>query len=219
MKRIFLMIGILSVASQIEVRGQNIDPFLSGAIIAANATENAKYNSIKDNQTAIEKAQVATIIVVDQVNQIQNKIYNGLMQVSSVLKNAYQIKECLQALNDILSYEEDMLAEAGQNPLALAFALKIQNEMAGKAVAYYADIQEMVLKANSKDLLMTAGERENLLYKIQLDLNTLRAMAAYSYYKVHLAVMQGIINSFNPFKGYVDVDGKIVKDLLANWKH
>ena len=66
---------------------------------------------------------------------------------------------------------------------------------------------------------MDAGERETLLYKIQLDLNTLRGLAAYAYYKVHLAVMQGIINSFNPFRGYVDVDGKIVTDLLANWKH
>jgi hypothetical protein len=198
---------------------QNIDPFLAGAIITASATENSNYKNIKDNQTAIQRAQEATILVVDRVNQIQNKIYNGLMQVSSVLKNAYQIKECLQALKDILSYEADMLAEAKQNPLALAFALKIQNEMADKAVAYYSDIQEVVLKANTKDLLMTAGERENLLYKIQLDLNTLRALAAYSYYKVHLAVMQGIINSFNPFKGYVDIDGKIVKDLLANWKH
>ena len=217
--RLKLLLLFLAVIGFSKTYCQNIDPFLEGAIIVSSATENTNYNNIKDNQTAIQRAQEATIVVVDQVNQIQNKIYNGLMQVSSVLKNAYQIKECLQALNDILSYEEDMLAEAGQNPLALAFALKIQNEMAGKAVAYYADIQEMVLKANSKDLLMTAGERENLLYKIQLDLNTLRAMAAYSYYKVHLAVMQGIINSFNPFKGYVDVDGKIVKDLLANWKH
>ena len=219
MKRIFLIIGILSVVSLVEVSGQNIDPFLEGAIIAANASENANYNNIKDNQTAIQRAQEATIVVVDQVNQIQNKIYKGLMQVSSVLKNAYQIKECLQALNDILSYESDMLSEAKQNPLALAFALKIQNEMADKATAYYANISTVVLKANTKDLLMDAGERSTLLYKIQLDLNTLRAMAAYSYYKVHLAVMQGIINSFNPFKGYVDIDGKIVKDLLANWKH
>lgn len=219
MKRIFLIIGILSFASLIDVSGQNIDPFLEGAIIATNASENANYNNIKNNQTAIQRAQEATIVVVDQVNQIQNKIYKGLMQVSSVLKNAYQIKECLQALNDILSYESDMLSEAKQNPLALAFALKIQNEMVSKAVAYYANISAVVLKANTKDLLMDAGERGTLLYKIQLDLNTLRAMAAYSYYKVHLAVMQGIINSFNPFKGYVDIDGKIVKDLLANWKH
>lgn len=215
----FIILLMLNSACFIKVSGQNIDPFLEGAIIAANATENAKYNNIKDNQTAIQKAQEATILLVNQVNQIQNKIYKGLMQVSSVLKNAYQIKECLQALNDILSYESDMLSEAKQNPLALAFALKIQNEMANKASVYYANISTVVLKANTKDLLMDAGERSTLLYKIQLDLNTLRAMAAYSYYKVHLAVMQGIINSFNPFKGYVDIDRKIVKDLLANWKH
>jgi hypothetical protein len=219
MKKNFIVFLVLSNVSLIKVNAQNIDPFLEGAIITANATENANYNNIKDNQTAIQRAQEATIVVVDQVNQIQNKIYKGLMQVSSVLKNAYQVKECLQALNDILSYESDMLSEAKQNPLALAFALKIQNEMADKATAYYANISAFVLKANTKDLLMNAGERSTLLYKIQLDLNTLRALAAYSYYKVHLAVMQGIINSFNPFKGYVDIDGKIVKDLLANWKH
>jgi hypothetical protein len=185
----------------------------------ANASENKNYDNIKTNQTAIQRAQEATIVVVDKVNQIQSKIYKGLMQVSSVLRNAFQVKECLQAVNDIFSYESDMLAEGKQNPLAIAFALKIQSEMADKAVAYYTDISTVILKANTKELLMDAGEREMLLYKVQLDLNTLRSLAAYSYYKVHLAVMQGIINSFNPFKGYVDIDGKIVKDLLANWKH
>ena len=219
MKRLLITFLILIGTDFIEAFGQNIDPFLEGAIIVANTTENTNYKNIKDNQTAIQRAQEATIVVVDQVNQIQNKIYKGLMQVSSVLKNAFQIKECLQALQDIISYESDMLAEAKKNPLAIAFALKIQTEMVNKAVAYYADISTVILKANTKDLLMDAGERETLLYKVQLDLNTLRAMAAYSYYKVHLAVMQGIINSFNPFKGYVDIDGKIVKDLLANWKH
>jgi len=98
MKRFIIIFLVLTSTSLIKAKGQNIDPFLVGAIIAANATENAKYNNIKDNQTAIQKVQEATIIVVDQVNQIQNKIYKGLMQVSSVLKNAYQIKECIMIL-------------------------------------------------------------------------------------------------------------------------
>ena len=140
MKRLLITFLVLIGTDFIEAFGQNIDPFLEGAIIVANTTENTNYNNIKDNQTAIQRAQEATIVVVDQVNQIQNKIYKGLMQVSSVLKNAFQIKDCLEALNDILSYEGDMLAEAKQNPLAIAFALKIQTEMVNKAVAYYADI-------------------------------------------------------------------------------
>ena len=219
MKRVVITMSILMCTAFVKSGAQNIDPFLEGAILAANASENTNYTSIKNNQTAIQKAQEATIVVVDKVNQVQNKIYKGLMQVSSVLKNAFQVKECLQALNDILSYETDMLAESKQNPLALAFAVKIESEMVDKAVASYTDISTVVLKANTKDLLMDAGERATLLYKIQLDLNTLRGLAAYAYYKVHLAVMQGIINSFNPFKGYVDVDAKIVSDLLAKWKH
>jgi len=217
--KIVLITAVILIGTRFITSAQNIDPLLAGAIIVANASENSNYSHIKDNQTSIQRAQLATIIVVDQVNQIQNKIYKGLMQVSSVLKNAFQIKECLGALNDILSYQGDMLLEGEQNPLALGFALKIESEMVDKSLAYYADISAVVLKAGTQDLLMDAGERETLLYKIELDLNALRGMAAYAYYKVHLAVMQGIINSFNPFKGYVDVDGKIVKDLLANWKH
>ena len=217
--KIVLITSLILIGTRFSTSAQNIDPLLAGAIIVANGSENSNYSHIKDNQTSIQRTQLATIVVVDQVNQIQNKIYKGLMQVSSVLKNAFQIKECLQSLNDILSYQGDMLSEGKQNPLALGFALKIESEMVDKSVAYYADISSVILKAGTQDLLMDAGERETLLYKIQLDLNALRGMAAYAYYKVHLAVMQGIINSFNPFKGYVDVDGKIVKDLLANWKH
>jgi hypothetical protein len=94
--RLKLLLLVLTASISFEkTYCQNIDPFLEGAIITANATENSNYNKIKDNQTAIQRAQEATILVVDQVNQIQNKIYNGLMQVSSILKNAYQIKECL----------------------------------------------------------------------------------------------------------------------------
>lgn len=215
--KILIIASVMLLVTRVD--GQNIDPALTGAIIGAGVAENDRYNEIKSNQDAIQRAQTATILMVGKVNDIQTKIYDGLMQVSSVLKDAYHIKESLQCLNDILSYQKDMLAEAKQNPLALVFALKIQDEMVTKAVSYYGNIQSFVLKSNTKDLLMDAGERGKLLYQILLDLQTLRALAAYSYYKVHLAVMQGVINSINPFRGYVDIDRKIVDDLLANWKH
>ena len=69
--RLKLLLLFLAVISFGKTYCQNIDPFLAGAIIAANATENSNYNNIKDNQTAIQRAQEATIVVVDQVNQIQ----------------------------------------------------------------------------------------------------------------------------------------------------
>src|ERR1017187_10580566 len=116
--RIVLITALIIIGTRFITSAQNIDPLLAGAMIVANASENSNYSHIKDNQTAIQQAQAATIVVVNQVNQIQNKIYKGLMQVSSVLRNAFQIKECLQASNDILSYESDMLSEAKKNPIA-----------------------------------------------------------------------------------------------------
>src|ERR1039458_8896803 len=152
--KIVLITALILTGTRFITSAQNIDPLLAGAIIVANASENSNYSHIKDNQTAIQRAQLATIVVVDQVNQIQNKIYKGLMQVSSVLKNAFQIKECLGALNDILSYQGDMLSEGKQNPLALGCELKIESEIVDKSAAYYADISAVILKAVAKDMLI-----------------------------------------------------------------
>lgn len=214
-----LFLGFCLVSGFFGANAQNIDPTLTAAIIGANVIESDHYNSIKEKQDAIQLAQTTTIAIVEQVNEIQNKIYSGLMQVSSALKNAYQIKEALECLNDIISYQADMLEEGKNNPLALALAVKVEEEIVTRSIAYYAEIQDIVLKANTKDLLMDAGERSRLLYKILLDLKVLRGLSAYAYNKVHLAVMQGVINSINPFRGYVDIDKQIVDDLLRTWKH
>jgi hypothetical protein len=195
-----------------------VDPVLTAAVGVSQDMENSSMNDMKNKQNAIQIAQTATIAAVAEVNAIQNKIYTGLMQVNDVIKNAYQIKEAATIVSDIYEYESDMLNEAAQNPLALAFAYKSQSELVQSAITESADIAGIITKASSS-MLMDAGERDILLYKILLDLNKIKALAAYSYYQVKLAVMEGILRAMNPCQGYVNLDGNIVKSILATWKH
>jgi len=195
-----------------------IDPVLTPTIILTGVAENNAMSDIKDNQNKIEALQTATAATVTFINDWQKKTYNGLLYVSSTLKNVYQVVECGLVLEKIYDYESKMLSEAGKNPIALAFASKLQVDMVTRAINSFTSIQTLILKEKDGNLLMDAGERMKLLNNVLMDLRVIESLAASSYFKVKWAVSQGIINSINPFGGITNKDAAITKDILSTWK-
>jgi hypothetical protein len=220
-KLIALLITVFTHGCSMVLQAQTltVDPVLTGVTIASSALENSSYSSIKSKQTSIEALQASTVVFTNTINAIQNKLYNGLLYVSSTVHNAYQVYDCYTILKSIYENESKMIAEAQQNPLALLFAVKFQKEMVVKAIAYYGQIKEFILKENDEKLLMDAGERTLLLTTILEDLRAIEAYAVSSYYRVHWAVQDGIIKTLNPFGNFVNKDAKIAQDILKNWKH
>ena len=195
-----------------------IDPALSAAIAANGLLENGSMADIKDKQNLIQNLQATTVATVNFINDWQKKTYEGLVYVSSTVKNAYQVYECYKVLKSIYENESNMLAEANKNPIALAFAMKAQGEMITRAIGFYGQIQQLVLKEGDKNLLMDAGERTRLMNELLRDLSVINGFAYSSYLKVRLVVKQGLINTINPFANFVNQDSKIVKDVLGKWK-
>ncbi|HAO05676.1 MAG TPA: hypothetical protein DCQ50_01570 [Chryseobacterium sp.] len=195
-----------------------IDPVLAAITGASAIAENASYDKIKDKQKAIEVLQAATVTTTEFINQWQKKIYNGLMYVSSTVNNAYQIYDAARIVGNIYELERKMMEEAKKEPLALIFAVKYQREMVIRAIEYYNQIQQFILKTGDEKLLMNAGERTLLLNQILESLRVIESYAVSSYYKVRYAVMNGIIKTLNPFGSFVNRDAQIVKDILNRWK-
>ncbi|WP_462254680.1 hypothetical protein [Ferruginibacter sp.] len=216
---VLIVVSGLSCSAFLQAQILTVDPVLTGVTIASSALENSSYSTIKSKQTAIEALQASTLVFTSTINKIQTKLYNGLLYVSSTVHNAYQIYDCYTLLKSIYENESKMIAEAQQNPLALIFAVKFQNEMVVKAIAYYRQIAAFILKENDEKLLMDAGERTLLLTTILEDLRAIEAYAVSSYYRVHWAVQDGIIKTLNPFGNFVNKDAQIVQDILRNWKH
>jgi hypothetical protein len=196
-----------------------IDPVLAAITGASAIVENNSYDKIKDKQKAIEALQTVTVATTEFINNWQKKIYNGLLYVSSTVNNAYQIYEAGKIVASIYDLESKMLTEARKEPLALIFALKYQREMVIKAIEYYNQIQQFILKTGDEKLLMNAGERTILLNQVLESLRVIEAYAVTSYYKVRYAVMNGIIKTLNPFGSFVNRDARIVKDILNRWQH
>jgi len=220
MKIVGTLIFILLVQSS-TIHGQKvvIDPVMAGITTANAIIENNSYDNIKDKQKAIERLQLATVATTEFINSWQKKIYNGLLYVSSTVNNAFQVWEAAKVLANIYELEGKIMEEAKEEPLALAFAVKYQKEMVIKAIEYYTQIQQFILKTGDEKLLMDAGERTLLLNQILESLRVIEGYAVSSYYKVRYARMNGIIKALNPFGNFVNRDAQIVRDILSRWKH
>lgn len=218
----FLIIALFthSLILSLNVNAQElvIDPVLAAITGASAIIENESYDKIKDKQKAIEALQAATVATTEFINNWQKKIYNGLLYVSSTVNNAYQVYEAAKIVASIYDLERKMLEEAKKNPLALIFALKYQKEMVIRAIEYYNQIQNLILKTGDEKLLMDAGERTLLLNQVLQNLRVIESFAVSSYYKVRYAVMNGMIKTLNPFGNFVNRDAQIVKDILNRWQ-
>jgi hypothetical protein len=213
-----MILSLIAVTVSANAQVLAIDPVLEGSVIVTGGMENSSMSDIKNNQTAIEALQTATVATVNQINIWQQKTYNGLLYVSSTLKNVYQVYECYTVLSEIYTNESNMLSIAGQNPLSLAFVAQFQSDMVNRAIGYYGQIQTLILSEGDSKLLMDAGERAQLMNRVLDDLRVIDALAYSSYLKVRLVVHQGVIASLNPFAGMSNNDSRIVQQVLGGWK-
>ncbi|MGI8633842.1 MAG: hypothetical protein ACR2KZ_00420 [Segetibacter sp.] len=209
-----ILFSILEASSQELV----FDPALSANLAVNGAREDNSLKAIKEKQVIIQNLQSATVTTVNFINDWQKKTYEGLIYVSSSVKNVYQLYECATMLSKIYENESNMISEAQKNPIALGFATKMQTEMITRAIGLYGQIQQLILKEGDKNLLMDAGERTKLMNELLRDLSVINSYAYSSYLKVRLVVRQGLINSINPFGNFVNRDAQIVKDVIGKWK-
>src|ERR1700743_3652289 len=99
-----------------------VDPFTSAAIAVDASTINGQMNTTNNNLSLISKGQLAVTGQLTIVNDLQNKIYQGLSQVASVINNITTIKEIAEAGTDIVNDVEQSITLAQSDPALLLFA-------------------------------------------------------------------------------------------------
>lgn len=217
MKTLLSLFLIIITGTSAFTQTLNIDPVLTTAVGVAAVNENNQLTDMKHNQSKIIAAQTATTALVNKMNTLQQKTLNGLQQVSTAVRNAYQIVLSYQIISKIYDYQSKMLAECVKDPLASLLAYRIEKEMVDKALGYYNQIATLIL-ASGKDNLMDTGERCKLLDNIVNRLQVLEGYSFNCYYTVHLAVLNGVFKSLNPFSTYTNNDKRIINQIMTTWK-
>lgn len=217
MKKLILILGfclmMLPGFTQIY-----IDPATAGATAAHSGIINGQLNKTNDNLTLIQRGQLAVTGQLVIVNDLQNQIYKGLSEVSGVVRSLLAIKDIAEISIDIVEDVNKAVTIAQTNPALLLFAEGGAREFKTRATNLAAEVSLFVLQGG-KSNLMDSGERAKLLNRIVNELMILRGVAYGMYRSMYWAKQRGILNSLNPYAGYINIDKQIADDIIRNAKY
>lgn len=195
-----------------------VDPATAGATAVHSGVINGQLNRTNDNLTLIQRGQLAVTGQLIIVNDLQNQIYKGLSEVASVVRNLLAVKDITEISTDIVQDVNKAINIAGSNPVLLLFAESGAREFRTRATNLAMEVSTFVLQGG-KNNLMDSGERAKLLNRIVVELTILRGVVYGMYRSMYWAKQRGILNSLNPYAGFINIDKRIADDIIRNAKY
>jgi hypothetical protein len=194
-----------------------VDPAVAGATAAHSAVINSQLKATNERLTLIERGQLAITGNLTIVNSMQDKIYKGLSEVSSILTNLSNVQEIARIATGIYGDLNEVVNLAGENPALLLFAERNAVLFQQRATSLALEVSSFVLKGGA-DNLMDAGERSKLINQILTEMVILRSYTYGMYRAMYFAQMKGFIKALNPFQGFINVDIQLAKDIARKAK-
>jgi len=217
MIKIVFLVSLLLLSLQIQAQIY-VDPAVASATSSHAAVINGQLNTTNDKLTLIQRGQLAVTGQLVIVNDLQDKIYKGLSEVSAIVRNLLAIKDITDISSDIVQYANRATALAGNNPMLLLFAEQGAREFRTRATNLAVEVSSFVTRGGS-DNLMDSGERAKLLNRIVTEMTILRGVVYGMYRSMFWAKHRGILNSLNPYAGFINIDKRLADDIIRNAKY
>ncbi|WP_244950733.1 hypothetical protein [Pedobacter suwonensis] len=194
-----------------------VDPTTAAATAAHAGVMNSGLSRTSDNLTLVQRAQLAVTGQLGIVNDLQSTIYRGLSEVSGVMRSLLSVKDIYEISQDIVIDVNKAINLASGDPVLLLFAEGGAREFKTRSINLATEVSSFVLK-DGREALMDSGERAKLLNRIVTELTILRGVAYGMYRTMYWAKQRGILNSLNPYAGYINIDKRIADDIIRNAK-
>jgi hypothetical protein len=194
-----------------------VDPAVSAATAAHSAIIDSQLKATNERLTLIERGQLAVTGNLTVVNTMQDKIYKGLSEVSSILTNLSNVQEIARMATAISGDLNEVLELAGENPALLLFAERNATLFQQRATSLALEVSSFVLKGGENNL-MDAGERSKLINQILTEMVILRSHTYGMYRAMYFAQMKGFVKALNPFQGYINLDIQVAQDIARKTK-
>ena len=212
----FILLAALSI-EKLCAQAVYVDPTTAAAMAVHSGIINSQLNSTNNKLTLIQTGQLAVTGQLTAVNSLQKDIYKGLSEVSSIMSNLLAIKDMAEISSDIVTDVGKASSLAQSDPVLLLFAQQGATEFKTRAVALSSEVSTFVLQGGQSNL-MDSGERAKLLNRIVSELSIIRGVAYGMYRTMYYAKMRGILNSLNPYSGFINIDRQIGDGIIQNSK-
>jgi hypothetical protein len=216
-KNLIFVLMLCLCINEANAQTLTVDPAVSAAIAVNAGVINGQLNTTNNRLDLIQKGQLAVTGQLVIVNDLQNKIYQGLSQVASVINNLATIKEIAECGADIISDVEASVKLAKSDPVLLLFAEQGARDFKTRATVLAADVSAFVLKGGNN--LMDSGERGKMLNHIADEMRILRGIAYGMDRAMYWAKINGVFRSLNPWSEWQNQDVRIANDVLTNAKY
>lgn len=217
MKKLSIFLTCLLSALQLKAQTIYVDPTTAAAMAVHTGVINGQLNTTNNKLTLIQSGQLAVTSQLAIANTLQQQIYRGLSEVSSVMSSLLAVKDIKDISSDIVTDANKAINLADDNPVLLLFAQQGANEFRNRASSLVTEVGTFVLQGG-KTNLMDSGERAKLLNRIVNELMIIRGVAYGIYRTMYWAKQRGILNSLNPYAGFINIDQQIGDDILNSSK-
>lgn len=210
---------ILLFYISVESKSQTIyiDPTVTAAISIGNSELKSSQNKTNNLLSQVKVAQLAVAAQLEAANKLQQKVYNGLTEVSSVLNDAYSVKRIVTNSTRLLDYSNQIVSFAAGNPEFTVFAISETKEFKRRILLLSSEVTTILTGGELN--MMNAGQRRQLLRTIEIETALLAGQAWHILYTMKRAKNIGFWRAINPFQQWINMDIRIAKDIINRSKY
>ncbi len=189
MKKILLLCLFLSCSFHMEAQQVVVDPAVVSALTANHLVQNGTLNKIADEERGIKNLQATINVKLLQIQELQEKTYNSLRQVQSVVQQGKNVVYASTVATDIAKYQSEIIENAEGNALLYAVALKTELALINRTYDMFVYINTALTGGDAN--LMSNMERMQIINHVVDELRIMRGLAYSVNRKIRTAKYSG----------------------------
>lgn len=152
---------------------------------------------------------------VSSLAMVKTMILRSLNQVNEGLKDAIQVKQIGKTMKRIYALSDETIAMASQNPVLLLFAETYIRQAKERSFTLVTEVSTFVL-AEGENLLINPNVRDELLVKIQMEMELIASYLLAVRNAMYWANINGVLKRLNPYQAYINQNRNLVNQILAH---
>ncbi|GAB3834120.1 plasmid transfer protein [Pontibacter qinzhouensis] len=194
------------------------DPAVVSTLVVNHTAQQAALNDIKENEGKIAALQTTISLKMTQIKELEEKMYNSLKSVQSIIGQSKNIIYASQIAADIGHYQNQMMELArGDNELLL-IAAKTELELLNRTSDLFTYIYQVAVIGTDVNLMNNA-DRLTLIRHVVDELRVMRGLAYSITRKMRVAKYAGLLKTMNPMGlTYPNNSQAIIRSLMDEYK-
>ncbi len=219
MKKFLCLLSIVCLIRP-GIRAQQLvfDPAVVSTLVVNHTAQQAALSDIKESEGQIAGWQKAITLKMVEIKQLEEKMYNSLKSVQSIIGQSKNIIYASTIAKDIGVYQLQMIENAKGDPELMLIAAKTELELINRTADLFGYIYQVAVVGTDVNL-MSNSDRLALIRHVVDELRIMRGLAYGISRKMRLAKYAGLWKAMNPLGlKYPNNSAAIARSLVDEYK-